>query len=104
MPVTIGNVLDEAAQAATKELLSKQVWADGTRTAGAVARAVKKNLQADLSTRTGARLRELMKAALTSNSVIQAAARPAKWSKLIVSLWGPYRQRLHGWRGTTRAD
>ena len=89
MPVTIGNVLDAAAHEAVKNLLAKQVWTDGAKTAGTVARAVKKNLQADLSTRTGARLRELMKAALQGHPVIQAVARPAKWSKLIVSRTDP---------------
>lgn len=85
MPVTIGNILDEAELATVTELVPKQIWADGTKTAGAIAREVKRNRQADLSTRAGSRLREVLQGALRRHPVVQAFARPAKWSPLIVS-------------------
>ena len=88
MPITIGNVLDEADLASVAELLPQLMWSDGTKTAGAVAREVKRNRQADLSTRTGTRLRELVQTALRTHPVVQAFARPAKWSPFIVSQTG----------------
>ncbi|MAP95864.1 MAG: Fe2+-dependent dioxygenase [Ponticaulis sp.] len=85
MPLIIGNVLSQKQVAEIDGELDKLVWEDGTKTAGATARKVKKNLQADLSSRAGARVRLALDEALTSNAVIQAFAKPKVWTRLLVS-------------------
>ena len=45
MPLIIGNVLSQKQVAEIDGELDKLVWEDGTKTAGATARKVKKNLQ-----------------------------------------------------------
>lgn len=85
MPLVIGDILEPEFMELTRDQFSKLVWEDGAKTAGATARKVKKNLQADLSTRAGAKLRDMLKDAIESHSVVQAYARPSKWSKLLIS-------------------
>lgn len=85
MPLVIGDILEPEFMELTRDQFAKLVWEDGAKTAGATARRVKKNLQADLSTRAGAKLRDMLKDAIESHSVVQAYARPSKWSKLLIS-------------------
>lgn len=85
MLITIAHVLDKEALERARELSKVLRWADGAETAGATAREVKRNFQADLSSRSGAQLRDLLSAAIQSHPVLQAAAQPSRYSKLIVS-------------------
>ena len=46
---------------------------------------MKHNAQADLSSRTGSKLRKMLKAAISGHPVLRAAAQPKRFSKLLVS-------------------
>lgn len=85
MLITIANVLDIDGLRAANDLVGHVAWRNGTKTAGSTAKQVKQNLQADLTSRSGAKLRELLKAAIDQNPVFRAAAQPRHWSKLLVS-------------------
>ena len=85
MALIIGEALEPALLVSAQEQFAKLIWQDGTKTAGATARQVKKNLQADLTSRSGAKLKSLLFAAISGHPVVEAYARPAKWSRLIVS-------------------
>ncbi|MEO0981897.1 MAG: Fe2+-dependent dioxygenase [Pseudomonadota bacterium] len=63
-------------------------WAPGTRTAGRQARAVKRNAQADLESRAGKKLHADLLAAIEAHSVFQAAARPKRISRVLLSRTG----------------
>ena len=89
MLITIASVLHEDALERARELTKVLRWADGAETAGPTAREVKRNLQADLSSRSGAQLRDLLTAAIRSHPILQAAAQPLRYSKLIVSKTEP---------------
>ena len=77
MLITIANVLDQKTLDQVTDLISTFRWKDGAETAGKTAREVKRNFQADLSSRTGA--------AISDHPVLKAAAQPARFSKLLVS-------------------
>lgn len=85
MLITIANVLDHEALEQVHLLMKTVRWKDGAETAGATAREVKRNLQADLTSRTGAQLRDQLTQAISSNTVLQAAAHPSRFSKLLIS-------------------
>ena len=85
MLITIANVLDLEALDKVRSLITTVRWKDGAETAGATAREVKRNLQADLTSRTGAQLRDQLVQTISSNPVLQAAAQPARFSKLLIS-------------------
>jgi len=85
MQLTLGSVLTPDTLAQARTLLTQLSWKEGAKTAGAIARQVKQNRQADLSSRTGAKLRDLLQDALDRHPVLQAAARPKRFSPLIVS-------------------
>ena len=89
MLITIANVLEDDALERARRLVSTLRWTDGAETAGATAREVKHNLQADLSSRTGVQLRDHLRAAVSNNHILQAAAQPARFSKLLVSKTEP---------------
>ena len=82
MLLTIANVLNESVLEQVHALIMTLRWKDGAETAGATAREVKHNQQADLTSRTGAELRDLLVHAVSSNSVLKAAAQPSLFSKL----------------------
>lgn len=88
MLITIANVLEQEALDKVRGLITTVRWKDGAETAGATAREVKHNLQADLTSRTGAQLRDLLAQAISSNPVLQAAAQPRRFSKLLISKTG----------------
>ncbi|MEL6827967.1 MAG: Fe2+-dependent dioxygenase [Pseudomonadota bacterium] len=88
MLITIANVLEQEALDKVRSLITTVRWKDGAETAGATAREVKHNLQADLTSRTGAQLRDLLAQAISSNPVLQAAAQPRRFSKLLISKTG----------------
>ena len=85
MILTISDVIDADSLAALREDMAQLRWQDGARTAGGAAAAVKTNLQADLSSRAGLRVRDRVQSALSQNAVLKAAAQPARFSDLIVS-------------------
>ena len=85
MLITIAGLLPEPELAEVRTDLTALTWGDGAETAGHVAGAVKENSQADLSSRIGASLRERLKKAITTHSVLRAAAQPRQFSKLLIS-------------------
>lgn len=88
MLLTISDVLSQAQQSEARELLGTIAWRDGAETAGPTAKAVKLNEQADLTSRTGAKLRGLLQSAIEAHPVLVAAAQPRQFSPLIVSRTG----------------
>lgn len=85
MLLTLSGVLTPDNLAEVRALLGTLAWQDGAKTAGSVAKAVKRNQQADLTTRTGAGLRDRLVAAVQAHPVLRAAAQPKRFSKIIVS-------------------
>ena len=85
MLLPIANVLDSAKLAEAQEMLALLTWRDGADTAGKTAREVKRNLQADLSTRSGAKLKTLLNSAVQQHPTVKAAAQPRQFSKLLLS-------------------
>ncbi len=85
MALLISDVLDKGRLAAVREKADALSWRDGARTAGAAAQAVKRNEQADLSTKAGQSMARFLIDAITAHPVFQAAARPAWISPLILS-------------------
>jgi len=85
MLITIAQLLSAEKLAISYGLCDKLNWRDGAETAGETARQVKRNKQADLSSRVGAELRTLLMQAISNHPVLQAAAQPKRYSKLIVS-------------------
>ncbi len=89
MSLLIAGVLDGESLTEARALAGTLAWRDGAKTAGATARAVKRNLQADLTSRTGVKLRDMLSEAISEHPVLRAAAHPKKFSKLLVSKTGP---------------
>lgn len=87
--ITISEVLSQAQVADLVTQSENLVWRSGDETAGEAARRVKNNQQADLSSRAGARFRDVVETALRQNPILQAAAWPKRWSKLILSRTEP---------------
>lgn len=85
MLITLAEMMDAAALDGVRQSLAALTWRDGAETAGTTARAVKRNEQADLSTREGASLHARLLGALEAHPVLQAAARPRRFSRLMVS-------------------
>lgn len=85
MFLTIGNALSAEDLASALALTKSLDWNDGSGTAGARARSVKQNEQADLSTTNGQELVSMVRVALDRQSVFQAAARPRTYSKFLLS-------------------
>ena len=85
MFLTIANVLSETDLKLVHERLDTLEWQDGARTAGGRARHVKKNEQANLRTKPGEGLHDFLKEAVERSPVFQAAARPKKLSRLLIS-------------------
>lgn len=65
--------------------LDRLSWRDGRVTAGTTARAVKRNEQAVLTDTAGLALRDRLKLIIADNPVLKAAARPRRFSPLLVS-------------------
>ena len=76
MLLTLSGVLSPTDLEEARSLIGTLGWRDGAETAGGTARAVKRNQQADLTSRTGAQLRQLLKPKLERHPVIRAAAQP----------------------------
>ncbi|MEL7230992.1 MAG: PKHD-type hydroxylase, partial [Pseudomonadota bacterium] len=89
MLLPIGDVLDADSLSEARRLLGTVAWRDGKETAGRVAKEVKINTQADLTSRTGAKLRDMLRKAVINHPVVRAAAWPKRMSKILVSKTGP---------------
>ena len=85
MFLTLANILNEDELSRVHQRLEKLDWKDGARTAGGRARAVKRNEQADLRSKAGQGLHEYLLDTIQTSSVLQSAARPKTWSRLLVS-------------------
>ncbi len=85
MFLTIASILDENELSRVHSHMEKLEWVDGARTAGGRARAVKQNEQAVLSTKAGQGLHDFLQEAVDRSFIFQAAARPKKLSRLLIS-------------------
>ena len=80
------NAIDDAGHlAALAERIALLDWRDGRETAGAVAREVKRNLQAAMDSTAGRRLADELLPLIAENPVLKAAAQPRRFSPLIIS-------------------
>lgn len=80
------NAIDDAGHlAALAERIALLDWRDGRETAGAVAREVKRNLQAAMDSTAGRRLADELLPLIADNPVLKAAAQPRRFSPLIIS-------------------
>lgn len=87
--ILVINALDDAAHlAALQERIGMLEWRDGRETAGAVAREVKRNLQAAMDSAPGRALHEELSRLIEDNAVIKAAAQPRRFSPLLISKTG----------------
>lgn len=103
------NAIDDAGHlAALAERIALLAWRDGRETAGAVARAVKRNLQAAMDSTAGRRLADELLPLIADNPVLKAAAQPRRFSPLIISktadggYYGPHVDNALMGRGTSR--
>lgn len=84
--ILVINAIDDAGHlAAIRERVALLEWRDGRETAGAVARAVKRNRQAAMDSTAGRRLQEELAELIADNPVLRAAAQPRRFSPLIIS-------------------
>ena len=88
MFITVAGVLDAEALERVREKAARLEWRDGAQTAGASARAVKRNEQADLSSGPGAGLHAFLLGKIRLHRVIQSFARPRTISRLLLSRTG----------------
>ncbi|MEH6410269.1 MAG: Fe2+-dependent dioxygenase [Hyphomonas sp.] len=88
MFLTIASLLNARDLARVRKKAEALNWADGTRTAGGRARAVKRNLQANLRSVPGEALHAFLLEALTSHPVLAGAAQPHRFSRLMLSRTG----------------
>ncbi|HEV2082094.1 MAG TPA: Fe2+-dependent dioxygenase [Brevundimonas sp.] len=88
MKLVAGGVLDAETVAWARAQIDALTWRDGAATAGAAARGVKRNEQADLSTRAGQGLEALLRERILAHPVVATAARPRTLSRLLVSRTG----------------
>ena len=84
MFLVIGEVLDQHEVAAIREVAARAEFQDGRATAGRYAREVKRNEQAARSSDTDAVLSKV-ESTLMKNQTFQAAARPRRFSRLVLS-------------------
>ncbi len=89
MSILVAAVLDADQVQGMSADLRQLDWRDGAKTAGRTARAVKRNQQADTTTKAGRALHDSLNDCITRHPVFQAAARPARMSRLLLSRTGP---------------
>ena len=87
--LTIADILPREDVLRVREGLAEASFKDGKVTAGAAARAVKRNVQADRSSPQVRALAGFVRAALERHEIFSAYARPARWSDLLFSRYGP---------------
>lgn len=86
--IVIENILGQDVLTEVAAALRELRWEDGRNTAGATARRVKRNQQADLSSRTGSKVREVLLEAVKRHPVVEAYARPLKFAPPLISCSG----------------
>lgn len=85
MILVINAIDDPDRLAALAERIGLLEWRDGRETAGAVAREVKRNLQAAMDSTAGRLLQEELAALIAENPVVKAAAQPRRFAPLLIS-------------------
>ncbi|MEL7445343.1 MAG: Fe2+-dependent dioxygenase [Pseudomonadota bacterium] len=85
MILKIAAISDRAELAKIGGLLKSLNWRDGRATAGSVAKAVKQNEQAVMKEAAGQAVRDAILPHIVGNTVLRSAARPKKFSHLMVS-------------------
>jgi PKHD-type hydroxylase len=85
----IADVLSAEEVARVRAGLETADFADGRRTAGGAARAVKANRQARGSDAAVQPLARFVRQALERNGAFGAYARPARWSAILFNRYGP---------------
>lgn len=85
MLLTISDVLDAETLGLIQTRAPGLKWKDGTSTAGASARRVKKNEQASLATEHASELRIALEDAIQTHPVLTAAAQPRRYSAFLLS-------------------
>lgn len=89
MTIILQQVLAPEDLARVRAGLSQAVFADGKRTAGAAARGVKQNLQADGADPKVQALERFVADALRRHPLFDVAARPARMTRLLFSRYEP---------------
>lgn len=89
MTLILQSVLDAEDLARVHEQLGALRWGGGKRTAGAAARAVKENLQADGGDARTQALERFVTEALRRHPLFDIAARPARLTRLMFSKYEP---------------
>ncbi len=85
----LSDVLSPADVTRIRNGLETIPFVDGKTTAGAVARKVKSNQQADADAPGMEALRQFVREALERHALFGPYVRPARWSKLMISRYGP---------------
>jgi PKHD-type hydroxylase len=85
MFLTISDVLTSRDLARVQKKTEALNWVEGTRTAGGRAKAVKRNLQADLRSVPGEAIHTFLAQAITAHPVLNGAAQPRRFSRLMLS-------------------
>jgi PKHD-type hydroxylase len=87
--ILVIHALDDSAQlAALRQRIDLLAWRDGRETAGAVARAVKRNLQAERGSTAGRALHDELARIIADNPVLRAAAQPRRFAPVLISRTG----------------
>lgn len=89
MQLVLASVLSTEDLDRLAEDLREAVWQDGARSAGALARAVKRNRQASAMDARVSACGAFVQAALARQDGVQAAMFPVKWSPVLFSQYGP---------------
>lgn len=89
MSLILQEVLATEDLARVRDELGDLVWTSGKRTAGATARGVKENLQADGANPQVKELERFVADALRRHPLFEIAARPARISRLLFSRYEP---------------
>lgn len=85
MILTIAAITDQTVLAGLAGQIQALSWKDGRQTAGATAKAVKDNQQAVMNDAAGQALRDTIMPLIAQNPVINSAARPRRFSHIMVS-------------------
>lgn len=87
--ILVINALSDAEHlAALRTRIAMLEWRDGRTTAGAVAREVKRNMQAAMESSAGRRMQDELLPIIAENPVVKAAAQPRRFSPLVISKTG----------------
>lgn len=89
MTLVLHHVLEGEDVARARRELEAAAWRPGKRTAGAAARAVKENLQADPEDKRVQGLERFVEDALRNHPLFEIAARPRRLSRLMFSRYEP---------------